>query len=91
MNIMVINLWFFLTAGVVFSVPFFTLIAMNAHKTKIKELELEALKVKKANLEAEVEKAVNKKMADQLSRIEVLEAIVTDKNYDLSEKITRLK
>jgi hypothetical protein len=48
------------------------------------------LRLEKANLETEVAAAVNKTLGDQLSRIEVLEAIVTDKNYNLNEKITRL-
>jgi hypothetical protein len=39
------------------------------------------LKLEKANVETEVAAAVNKILGDQLSRIEVLEAIVTDKNY----------
>jgi hypothetical protein len=86
-----INLWVFLTATVVFSLAFLTIVVLTTHKKKIKELEVEALKLEKANLEAVVEDAVNKVIGDQLSRIEVLEAIVTDKNYDLNEKITRLK
>lgn len=88
---MYINLWVFLTAGVILGVPFLMVVVVNAHKTKLKELEIEALKIKKANIEAEVEAAVNKKLGDQLNRIEVLEAIVTDSNYELNEKITRLK
>jgi hypothetical protein len=86
-----INLWVFLTATVVFSLAFLTIVVLTTHKKKIKELEVEALKLEKANLETVVEDAVNKVIGDQLSRIEVLEAIVTDKNYDLNEKITRLK
>ena len=86
-----INLWVFLTATVVFSLAFLTIVVLTTHKKKIKELEVEALKLEKANLEAVVEDAMNKVIGDQLSRIEVLEAIVTDKNYDLNEKITRLK
>ena len=88
---MEINLWTFLTAAVIFGVPFLMIVALSANKSKLKELEIEALKIQKSNLEAEVEEAVNKKLSEQLSRIEVLEAIVTDKNYDLNEKITRLK
>jgi len=55
----------------------------------MKQLEIEALKIEKINLESVVDEAVNRIVGNQLSRIEVLEAIVTDKNYDLSEKITK--
>jgi len=85
-----INLWVFLTFTVAFGIAFFIIVVISSHKKKIKELEIEASKLENTNLEALVEDAVNKKMAEQLSRIQVLEAIVTDKNYDLSEKITRL-
>jgi hypothetical protein len=71
-------------------VSFLIILVLSTNKKKIKELEVEALKLEKANLETEVAAAVNKILGDQLSRIEVLEAIVTNKNYDLNEKITRL-
>jgi len=86
---MIVNLWVFLTAGVIFTVPFFIIIAINAHKKAMKQLEIEALKIEKINLESVVDEAVNRIVGNQLSRIEVLEAIVTDKNYDLSEKISK--
>ncbi|TWX58560.1 hypothetical protein [Colwellia hornerae] len=85
-----INLWVFLSIAVIFLVSFLIILVLSTNKKKIKELEVEALKLEKANLETEVATAVNKILGDQLSRIEVLEAIVTDKQYDLNEKITRL-
>jgi hypothetical protein len=88
---MEINLWVFLTVTIVFTMSLLIIIASNAHKKKLKELEVEALRIEKLNLKSVVEDAVNKSVGDQLSRIEVLEAIVTDKNYELNEKITRLK
>jgi hypothetical protein len=57
----------------------------------MKTLEVEALKIQKANLKSEVEEAVNNRIGDLQGRIEVIEAIVSDKNYELNEKITRLK
>lgn len=87
---MTINLWGFLTVAVVFSVFFLIIIILSTHKKKIKELELESLKLEKINLETIVKETVNKKMGDQLNRIKILEAIVTDKGYDLDDKITRL-
>jgi hypothetical protein len=72
-----INLWVFLSIAVIF----LTILVFSTNKKKIKELEVEALKLEKANVETEVAAAVNKILGDQLSRIEVLEAIVTDKNY----------
>ncbi|MGX5172567.1 hypothetical protein ACUR5C_00905 [Aliikangiella sp. IMCC44653] len=85
------NLWLFLSLAVGFSAVSSIIIAIFAHKKSIKELEVEALKVERANLDEMVEKAVKKHLGDQLSRIEVLEAIVTDKKYELNEKIARLK
>jgi hypothetical protein len=72
-----IDLWVFLSIAVIF----LTILVFSTNKNKIKELEVEALKLEKANVETEVAAAVNKILGDQLSRIEVLEAIVTDKNY----------
>ncbi|MBA6263493.1 MAG: hypothetical protein V7780_08460 [Colwellia sp.] len=72
-----IDLWVFLSIAVIF----LTILVFSTNKKKIKELEVEALKLEKANVETEVAAAVNKILGDQLSRIEVLEAIVTDKNY----------
>ncbi|MGJ8691305.1 MAG: hypothetical protein ACSHW0_02350 [Thalassotalea sp.] len=88
---MEINLWVFLTSGVIFGVPLVIVAALLGNKTKMKMLEIEALKIQKANLTAEVEDAVDRKLAAQLTRIEILEAIVTDKNYELNDKISKLK
>ena len=88
---MTVDLWVFLSVGALAMGAFLTAVVITGHKRKMKELEIEALKIQKANLQAEVEKAVSLRLGDQLNRIEVLEAIVTDKNYELSEKITRLK
>jgi signal transduction histidine kinase len=85
-----INLWVFLSIAVIFLVSFLTILVLSTNKKKIKELEVEALKLEKSNVETEVAAAANKILGNQLSRIEALEAIVTDKNYDLNEKITRL-
>ena len=61
------------------------------HREKIKKLEVEGLQIQKSNLQNEVNDAVERQLRDTISRIEVLEAIVTDKNYELNEKIHRLK
>jgi len=87
---MVINLWFFLTIGAVFSALLVLGITIVINKRKLKELELEALKVKNINLKAEVEDAVGRHLKSQNDRIAVLEAIVTDKKYELNESITKL-
>ena len=68
---------------------FFVIFAV--HRTKMKLLEIEALKIQKANLQAEVKHATEEEMSKMKDRVEVLEAIVTSKNYDLSERITRVK
>jgi hypothetical protein len=88
---MIVNLWLFLTVSVVFTTALLIIVVVNGHKKKLKELEIEALKIENVNLQTVVEDAVNKIVGEQLRRIEVLEAIVTDKSYDLNEKITRLK
>ncbi|NQZ23620.1 MAG: hypothetical protein HRT53_16410 [Colwellia sp.] len=88
---MIINLWVFLTAAVAFTALFLIIVASNTNKKKLKELEIEALKIERDNLDAVVEEAVKKVVIDLSSRIEVLEAIVTDKKYDLNEEITNLK
>lgn len=61
------------------------------HKTKMKELEIESLRIQKANLQAEVNQAVQEKMDEYKDRVQVLEEIITSKNYDVSEKISRIK
>lgn len=88
---MEINLWFFLTVTTVFVTLFLIILVTNINKNKMKTLEVEALKIQKANLKSEVEEAVNNRIGDLQGRIEVIEAIVSDKNYELNEKITRLK
>ena len=88
---MVINLWFFLTVTIVFSVLLIIVLANLVSKRKVKELELEALKVKHLNLQEEVEAAVSRHMKEQMHRIQVLEAIVTDNKYELNQNITALK
>ena len=85
------NLWMFLTVTMLVVGVFLYILITTIYKKNMKELEVEALKIQKTNLEAEVEVAVNRKLGDQLSRIEILEAIVTDKNYGLNEKIAKLK
>ena len=85
------NLWMFLSFGALASIPITIVAMVQLHKRKMKELELEALRVKQLNIKDEVEDAVSRQLADQQSRIEVLEAIVTDKKYQLNEKIQRLK
>lgn len=76
-----------ITATSIFMVTFIVL----KHQRRLKELEVEKLRVERVNLRKEVDEAVAEKFANHAGRIEVLEAIVTDKNYDLSDKITRLK
>lgn len=88
---MVVNLWLFLSIGAVFSTILIIAITMIINKRKLKELELEALKVTNINLKAEVEDAVSRHIKRQNDRIEDLEAIVTDKKYDLNESILNLR
>ena len=76
---MVVNLWLFLSIGAVLSTILVIAITMIINKRKLKELEVEALKVTNINLKAEVEDAVSRHIKSQNDRIEVLEAIVTDK------------
>jgi spore coat protein CotF len=88
---MVVNLWLFLSIGAVLSTILVIAITMIINKRKLKELEVEALKVTNINLKAEVEDAVSRHIKSQKDRIEVLEAIVTDKKYELNENISNLR
>nr|WP_136251334.1 hypothetical protein [Ningiella ruwaisensis] len=88
---MELNLWTFLTLTILASLGFLSILIFQINKQKIKQLEVEAIKAEKANLEAIVNDALDKKLAAFKGRLEVLEAVVTDKNYELHEKITRLK
>ena len=72
---MVVNLWLFLSIGAVFSTILVIAITMVINKRKLKELEVEALKVTNINLRAEVEDVVSRHLKSQNNRIEVLEAI----------------
>lgn len=87
---MVINLWLFLSIGAVFSTILVIALTKNINNRKLKELEIEALKVKNINLKAEVEDAVARHIKNLNDRIAVLEAIVTDKKYELNENISHL-
>jgi hypothetical protein len=88
---MIVNLWLFLSISVVFLTLLVIVTTMVVNKRKLKELDIEALKVKSINIKAEVEDAVARQFKSQNDRIEVLEAIVTDKKYDLNESLTNLK
>jgi len=59
-------------------------------RNKRKILEIEALKTSRAEWEAELESSIKQQLENHLVRIQTLEAIVTDKNYDLNEKISNL-
>ena len=87
---MVVNLWMFLSIGAALITIMVIAITMILNKRKLKELEVEALKVTNINLKAEVEDAVSRHLKSQNNRIEVLEAIVTDKKYELNENIANL-
>ena len=87
---MVVNLWMFLSIGAALITILVIAITMFLNKRKLKELEVEALKVTIINLKAEVEDAVSRYLKSQNNRIEVLEAIVTDKKYELIENIANL-
>lgn len=88
---MTINLWMFLSVAVVFGVSFLTIVVLTGHKKKLKELDIEAKRLENANLEALIEDAVTKQLGKQLTRIEVLEAIITQHNDELNEEFTKLK
>lgn len=88
---MVVNLWMFLSIGAAMITILVIAITMILNKRKLKELEVEALKVTNINLKAEVEDAVSRHLKSQNNRIEVLEAIVTDKKYELNENIAHLR
>ena len=88
---MVVNLWMFLSIGAALITIMVIAITMILNKRKLKELEVEALKVTNINLKAEVEDAVSRHLKSQNNRIEVLEAIVTDKKYELNENISNLR
>lgn len=87
---MVVNLWMFLSIGALLITILVIAITMILNKRKLKELDVEALKVTNINLKAEVEDAVSRHLKSQNNRIEVLEAIVTDKKYELNENIANL-
>ena len=88
---MVVNLWMFLSIGAALITIMVIAITMILNKRKLKELEVEALKVTNINLKAEVEDAVSRHLKSQNNRIEVLKAIVTDKKYELNENIAHLR
>ena len=88
---MEVTIWSFLTVGSVCLLVLMLGLFFIVYKQKMKELEIEKQKIEKTNLQNEVSDAVDRELGSIASRIEVLEAIVTDKNYGLSDKIERLK
>ena len=81
----------FLSVSAVALSIFMIVVVVFAHRQKAKELDLEALKIRESNLQQDVQEEVARQMKEVTTRIEVLEAIVTDKKYELSDKITQLK
>lgn len=88
---MEINLWMFLTVGAVFVGVFLMIVATNAHKKSLKQLEVEELRLAKSNQNDEIERTVDKKFKLLEERIKTLETIVTDNNYELNKEISKLK
>lgn len=64
---------------------------MIINKRKLKEIELEALKAKNSDLNTVIEKVVARHVKYQNDRIETLEAIVTDRKYQLNENLHNLR
>ncbi|SET70645.1 hypothetical protein [Thalassotalea agarivorans] len=83
------NLWIFLCTAVVFGVPLAFFAIYAGHKRKMKQIELSMLQAQEQLAEKSLEQ-VNQQFSQLSKRIEVLEAIVTDKQYDLSSKIDEL-
>lgn len=67
----------------VFVLPIVTLAIWTGHKKDMAKLKLQLGESEKQNMENE--------MAAMKTRLEVLEAIVTDKKYQLKEEISSLK
>ncbi len=87
---MVTTLWGFLAIATPFVMCMIITAVYTEHKKQIKKLDNETLKIQQTNVQNEVSDAVKREIEQILNRIEVLETIVTDRNYDLNEKITRL-
>jgi hypothetical protein len=85
------GLWGFLALSTSFVMLMLIIAIWTEHKKNMKKLENEKLEIQQANVQHEVSDAVGREIKEILARIEVLEAIVTDRKFDLSEKITRLK
>jgi len=88
---MIINLWLFLSISVMFITLLVITTTMIVNKTKLKVLEVEALKIKSIDIITEGEDSLRRQLNSQNERIAVLEAIITDKNYELNESITHLQ
>ena len=93
-DLMGMTSWDFTTISIISTMCLTALVVafgVMRHRSKMKELEIEALRVQKANLQSEVNHAVDERMEQYKDRMQVLEAIVTSKNYDLNEKISKIK
>ncbi len=88
---MIINLWLFLSISVMFITLLVITTTMIVNKTKLMALELEALKIKSIDIKTEGEDSLRRQLNSQNDRVSVLEAIITDKNYELNESITHLQ
>ena len=85
------GLWSFLALSTPFVMLMLIVAIWAEHKKNMKKLDNERLEIQEANVQNEVSDAVSRELKQIIHRIEVLEAIVTDRNFDLDEKITRLK
>ena len=84
-----------MTTMTVFSIicgtAMFVAFGFMRHRAKMKALDVEALRIQKANLQAEVNRAVEESMKQYKERMQILEEIITSKQYALDEKISRIK
>ncbi len=81
------NFWVFLTVGTVLGILLAAIGMLSGHRRKVKEMELAALKEQNSGQSDEL----NQKIDKLSKRVEVLEALVTDKGYELEQKISNLK
>jgi hypothetical protein len=88
---MIFNLWLFLSISVIFITLLIITTTMIVNKTKLKALEIEALKAKRIDIETESEDFLSRQLRKQNDRIEILEAIITNKKYALNKSITNLE
>lgn len=84
------NLWMMVTVVSIAAIGMICLMVYTEHQRRMRQPEPGAQDALEARLQEAIDEALQHRFRDVVARVEVLEAIVTDSQRELNEKLARL-